>query len=83
MELPNTVRQKDALFPSSKMRLDYIEGFGKSDNARKFVKLGVSWCLELCNAYSIKQYSLRDHAVDAIKKGDIELALQFLEEIGK
>lgn len=75
------VRLSDAKFPDSDSRLTFIQYFPKEKQG--LVHEGLNWILERCNAYTIKQYSLRDAAVQAIQANEIELALDILAEIGK
>lgn len=74
-------RLSDARFPDAETRRKFLEGFSTTE--RPLVSKGMDWCLDKTNAYTLRQYSLRDAALKAIQADELELAVDILKEIGK
>lgn len=72
----------DAKFPGAKIRSDFIAKYDIAAE-RRVARDSIYRIMSVIQEYTIKQYSLRDRAVDLIKLGYTGEALEILAKIGE
>ena len=71
-----------AKFPDSNTRMQYLSQYKDDRESYGVAQDAIFFILNKVQAYTVKQYNLRDVAVEKIKEGNIEEALQILSQIG-
>ena len=82
--MSSRIRNIEAKFPDANTRSRYLSNLYDRETPEFQIAFdSMYWILGEFQAYSVKQYSLRDAAVVEIKAGNIDLALTLLAQIGE